>query len=59
MKYWIIGILTIILGIGLLALLVLNIEVFAIVCFSLLSIMGAYPIGKKVVEFYNDVKNEL
>ena len=58
MKYWIIGILTIFLCISLFALLIWNIGAFAILFFSVLIIIAAYPLGKKVVEFYKIVRNE-
>ena len=56
MVYWSVGMLVIVLIVGAIILLISNIQVFAIIFISLNVVIGAYPLGKKVVEIYNNSK---
>ena len=59
MKYWSIGMFTILLIIGFIILLFCHIEIGILVSLSLIAAGGAYPLGRKVSEFIKDVIKEL
>lgn len=59
MKYWIVGMCVIILVIGFFVLMIWNIGIFAIISLSLIAIFAAYPLGKEVMNFIEDYRDEL